>query len=84
MPRPTPHIDVPSDLNAEDDNGQNWAVIGQALNPSQIRVGALVVAGMSHFWSDVRITAVDGDGQVHFVQLDETDPTVRAALAARD
>ena len=84
MPLVTPPIDLPSDLNAEDDNGQNWAVIGQARNPSQIRVGALVVAGMSHFWSVVRITAVDHDGQVHFVQLDETDPTVRAVLAPRD
>lgn len=44
---------------ADDDNGQNWAVVGQALNPSQVRVGALVVAGMSHFWSVVRITAVE-------------------------
>lgn len=84
MPLVTPRIDLPSDLNAEDDNGQNWALIGQALNPSQIRVGVLVVAGMSHFWSIVRITAVDHDGQVHFVQLDETDPTVRAVLAPRD
>lgn len=84
MPPLTPQIDLPSDLNAEDDNGRNWAVIGQARNPSQIRVGALVVAGMSHFWSVVRITAVDHDGQVHFVQLDETDPTVRAVPARRD
>ena len=84
MPPLTPQNALPSDLNAEDDNGRNWAMIGKALNPSQIRVGALVVAGMSHFWSVVRITAVDRDGQVHFVQLDETNPTVRAVLAPRD
>lgn len=72
MPPLTPQIDLPSDLNVEDDNGQNWAVIGQARNPSQIRVGALVVAGMSHFWSVVRITAVEGPREWRRHRLAET------------
>lgn len=78
----TPPIDLRSDLNAEDDNGDNWALLGNAANPSEVRVGAVVVAGTPRFWSVVRITAVDPDGQVHFVQLDESDPAARKLLAA--
>ncbi len=78
----TPPIDLRSDLNAEDDNGENWALLTNAADPSRVRVGALVVAGTPRFWSVVRITAVDPDGQVHFVQLDENDPAARTLLAA--
>ncbi len=70
----TPPIHLRSDLNAEDDNGRNWAVIGNDCKPPQIRVGAVVIAGTPGFWSVVQITAVDDDGQVHFVQLDQNDP----------
>ncbi len=41
---------------------------------------AVVVAGTPRFWSVVRITAVDPDGQVHFVQLEENDPVALTAL----
>lgn len=77
----TPPIQLRSDLNAEDDNGENWTLIANATDPSQVRVGALLVAGTSRFWSVVRITAVDSDGQVHFVQLDENDPAARGLLS---
>ena len=77
----TPPIQLRSDLNAEDDNGENWALVGNAGDPSEVRVGAVVVAGTPSFWSVVRITAVDPDGQVHFVQLDRDDPAARALLA---
>lgn len=78
----TPPIQLRSDLNAEDDNGENWALLVNAGNPSQVRVGALMVAGSPRFWSVVRITAVDPDGQVHFVQLEENDPAARELLSA--
>ena len=77
----TPPIHLRSDLNAEDDNGENWALVANADDPSVLRVGAVVVAGTPSFWSVVRITAVDPDGQVHFVQLDRDDPAARALLA---
>lgn len=77
----TPPIQLRSDLNAEDDYGENWALISNALDPSQVRVGAVLVAGTPRFWSVARITAVDLDGQVHFVQLDENDPAARKLLA---
>ena len=77
----TPQIELRSDLNAEDDNGQNWALLDNATDTSRVRVGALLIAGTERFWSVVRITAVDADGQVHFVQLDESDPAARKLLA---
>lgn len=76
----TPPIQLRSDLNAEDDNGQNWTLLTNAAEPSHVRVGVVMVAGTTRFWSVVRITAVDPDGQVHFVQLDENDPAARDLL----
>ena len=77
----TPPIALRSDLNAEDENGQNWALLDNATDRSGVHVGAVLVAGMPNFWSVVRVTAVDADGQVHFVQLDESDPAARDLLA---
>lgn len=77
----TPPIALHSDLNAEDDNGQNWALLANAADPSSVHVGSVLIAGTPRFWSVVRITAVDADGQVHFVQLDKNDPAARDLLA---
>lgn len=77
----TPPIDLRSDLNAEDDNGENWALLANSTEPSKVQVGSVLVAGTPRYWSVVRITAVDPDGQVHFVQLDEGDPAARDLLA---
>lgn len=77
----TPPIDLRSDLNAEDDNGENWTLLANAADPSQVEVGAILIAGTPRFWSVVRITAVDADGQVHFRQLDDDDPAARRLLA---
>lgn len=77
----TPPIALRSDLNAEDDDGQNWALLANAPDPSSVRVGSVLIAGTPRFWSVVRITAVDPDGQVHFVQLDANDPAARNMLS---
>jgi len=70
-----------SRLRAADDYGENRALVGNAGVPSDVQVGAVVVAGTPSFWSLVRITAVDPDGQVHFVQLDRDDPAAQPLLA---
>lgn len=77
----TPAIDLHSDLNAEDDEGQNWSLLANAVDPDRVIPGAVIVAGTSRYWSVVRVTAVDPDGQVHFVQLDHEDPAARRLLA---
>lgn len=76
-----PPLDIHSDLNAEDDDGQNWALLRNAVDPSRIRPGAVVIAGTARYWSVVRVTAVDPDGQIHFVQLAGDDPAALALLA---
>ncbi len=70
----TPQIELRSDLNAEDDDGQNWTLLENATNPAAVHVGAVLVAGTPRFWSVVRVTTVDADGQVHLVRLDEERP----------
>ena len=40
----TPPIQLRSDLNAEDDDGANWALLANAGDPSEIQVGAVLVA----------------------------------------
>lgn len=77
----TPPIDLPSDLNAEDDDGLNWALLANAPDAARVRRGAVLIAGSPRFWSVVRIVAVDDDGQVHFQQLDARDPDARRLLA---
>jgi len=74
-------IDLVSDLNAEDDQGQNWALLGNAVDAARVRPGAVLVAGSERFWAVVRVTAVDDDGQVHFVQLAHDDPDARRLLS---
>ncbi len=38
-------VDIPADLNAEDQTGFVWTFLDEARDPSMIRPGALVVAG---------------------------------------
>jgi len=75
-----PHIDLPANLNNEDDEGLNWALLRNAPDPARIVAGSVVVAGTERFWSWVRIRRVDPDGQVHFDQVSEAE--ARAAPQA--
>lgn len=59
-------LDLVADLNAQDDDGFGWSTLSCAVDPSKIAVGVVLVAGNAHAMADVRIIAVDGDGQVHF------------------
>lgn len=38
-------VDIPADLNAEDQTGYVWALLDEARDPSVIVPGALVVTG---------------------------------------
>jgi hypothetical protein len=61
-----PTIALRANLNNEDDEGLNWAVLRNAEDPTQIVEGAVVVAGTERFWSWAWTRRVDADGQVHF------------------
>ncbi len=62
-------IDLIADLNAEDDDGLGWSTLNDARDPSHVCPGVMLLAGNSHGQAVVRVTAVDEDGQVHFVTL---------------
>ncbi len=65
----TPDIALRANLNNEDDEGLNWGLLRNAVDPAGIVADAGVVAGTERFWSWVRIRRVDEDGQVHFEQI---------------
>ena len=76
-------IDLKADLNSEDDDGRNWALLSGAEHPETIQPGAVLRAGTPRFWSWVRVDAVDPDGQVHFHQIssreaDRSDQAISA------
>jgi hypothetical protein len=64
-----PDIALRANLNNEDDEGLNWGLVRNAVDPAAIVAGAVVVAGTERFWSWVRVRRVDEDGQVHFEQI---------------
>jgi hypothetical protein len=78
----SPSIDLWADLNTEDDEGRNWSMVDRAREPAALVPGVVLIAGVEGLWSVVRIDAVDDDGQVHFVQLDQEEPAARAVLSA--
>lgn len=62
-------IDLAADLNSEDDDGRNWALLRDAVDPDGVAAGAVLRAGTPGFWSWVVVDAVDDHGQVHFHQI---------------
>lgn len=62
-------IDLVADLDAQDDDGNGWSVLRDARDPARVKVGRMLLAGNAHAAAVVRVTAVDDDGQVHFVIL---------------
>ena len=64
-----PEIDLVADLNAQDDDGNGWSLLRDARDPARVAVGRVVLAGNSQATAVVRVTAIDDDGQVHFVIL---------------
>ena len=49
--------------DAEDDEGRNIALLSDALDPSAVRPGAVLVAGTPAFWSWTVVDAVE-DGKI--------------------
>ena len=62
-------IDLVADLNAQDDDGFGWSLLGSAADPASVTVGSMLLAGNSQAIAVVRVVTVDDDGQVHFSVL---------------
>lgn len=75
------YIDLPADLNVEDDEGRNVARLSDAVDAAALRVGAVVVAGSADAWSWVVVEAVE-DGFVHFRQVSARHAAQRGRLVA--
>ena len=51
-------VDLPADLNAQDDDGHGWSIMGDAPDPTRIVPGAVILAGNSQAQALVRIIAI--------------------------
>jgi len=59
------YIDLPADLNLEDDRGRNIARLADAVTPDAVFPGTLLVAGAPRAWSWAVVEDFDG-GSVYF------------------
>jgi hypothetical protein len=75
------YIDLPADLNIEDDQGRNVARLADALSPDAVGAGAVVVAGASGAWSWAVVDAVE-TGFVYFRQISAREAAQRGTLVA--
>ena len=62
------YIDLPADLNFEDDRGRNIARLADAVTPETVTPGTVLVAGAPEAWSWAMVEAVE-DGLVYFHQV---------------
>jgi hypothetical protein len=75
------YIDLPADLNLEDDEGRNIARLAEAITPERVTRGAVLVAGAPRAWSWAVVEAVE-DGFVYFRQVSARDAAQRGPLVA--
>lgn len=75
------YIDLPADLNLEDDEGRNIARLAEAVSPEMVIRGAVLVAGAPRAWSWAVVEAVE-DGFVFFRQVGARDAAERGSLVA--
>jgi hypothetical protein len=75
------YIDLPADLNLEDDDGRNIARLADAVTPERVMDGAVLVAGASRAWSWAVVDAIE-DGFVYFHQISAQEAARRGSLVA--
>ncbi len=73
------YIDLPADLNLEDEEGRNIARLAGALTPGAVTPGTVLVAGTSRPWSWAVVDSVDR-GFVYFRQISAQDAARRGPL----
>jgi hypothetical protein len=54
-------VDLPVDLNSEDDSGLPWSFLDEARDPARIVEGAWIVVGSGHARAVAQVADVDGD-----------------------
>ncbi|MGH8974612.1 MAG: hypothetical protein ACRD0C_15605 [Acidimicrobiia bacterium] len=54
-------VDLPLDLNTQDDTGMPWTFLDAAPDPSKIREGAWIVVGGVQAQAVAQVVSIDGD-----------------------
>lgn len=54
-------IDLPVDLNSEDDSGLPWTFLDEARDPSLVREGAWLVVGQGPTRAVAQVVEIEGD-----------------------
>ena len=73
------YIDLPADLNLEDDEGRNIARLADVVTPDAVTQGAVIVACTPHAWSWAVIEGVES-GFVYFRQIGARDAVRRGSM----
>jgi len=61
----TTTVDLPLDLNGEDDTGLPWGYADEACEPDRVVAGAWLVVGSPRAQAVAQVTDVAPDGLVH-------------------
>ena len=62
------NVDLPVDLNGEDDTGLPWGFLDEAADPAKVHEGAWIVVGSTHTQAVAQVVDVH-DGIVHVRSL---------------
>jgi hypothetical protein len=55
------HVDLPVDLNSEDDSGLCWGLLSQARDPRRVYEGAWIIVGNARTRAAARVVDIDND-----------------------
>ncbi|NMM23362.1 MAG: hypothetical protein HHJ11_07675 [Phycicoccus sp.] len=72
-------VDLPVDLNSEDDTGLPWGFLDESLNPSKITEGAWIIVGSTRTKAVVQVVDIS-DGIVHVRPLPGSVASHRSLL----
>ena len=75
------YIDLPADLNLEDDQGRNVARLAEAVTPEKVMPGAVLVVGAPRAWSWAVVEAIE-DQFVYFRQVSAREAAQHGSLVA--
>lgn len=76
----TSTVDLPVDLNGEDDTGLPWGFLDEAADPSKIREGAWIVVGSRTTQAVAQVSDISPEGIVHVRPLPGSVASHRALL----
>ena len=61
----SPSVDLPVDLNSEDDSGLPWGFLDEAADPAKVREGRWIVVGSEATQAVAQVADISSDGIVH-------------------